>query len=141
MKIFYLCNVKIEPLTPSPRLSLPMNFHPRPVTTVMSRKYSIETKETLPSTYRRDLIKNFYLYRQKFSDPLPPLSLHSKDRKFSPGFLVLHSIPGVTCYLSSLGLRLLKGLSICPTVEWAWNAWFIKLGLSTILTELLICCV
>ena len=31
-------------------LSLQMNFHPRPVPTVTSRKYSIKTKEILPSS-------------------------------------------------------------------------------------------
>ncbi len=35
---------------PPPPLSLQMNFHPRPVTTVTSRKYSTETKETHPLT-------------------------------------------------------------------------------------------
>ncbi len=30
-------------------------------------------------------VNNFYLYKKKTSDPLPP-SLHCKDRKFSPNF-------------------------------------------------------
>ncbi len=113
MKIFYIYNVKIEPLTHSPLYlyrwiftldqfwasqtgSIPLKPrkpYPLPTGTKMVWENCLlhlgstsSVFMSFPGQYLWDLIKNFYLYRWKSSDPLPPLSLHCKNRNFSPDF-------------------------------------------------------
>ena len=98
VKIFYLYNVKIEPLTPSPlylyrRIFTLGQLRPSRVWNISLRRrkpyplsaYTKMIREncllhlgsiarvfmSFPIHYHWDLIMNFYLYRRKSSDPLP----------------------------------------------------------------------